>query len=116
MKLLYILLLLPSLLFGQLLQEKDKQLHFAAGMLSSAAGYTFIYNKTGDKKKAMAGAVAASLLAGIAKETYDNINGGAFDKRDILATGLGGVTVSITIPILSRKTKKKKRRTRYPSD
>ena len=108
MKLFYILLLSPTLVFGQLLQEQDKQLHFAAGMLSSAGGYTFVYNKTGDKKKAIIAGIATSLLAGIAKETYDNIKGGNFDGRDILATGLGGITVSTTIPIFSRKNKKKR--------
>ena len=108
MKLLYIFLLFPSLLFGQLLQEQDKQLHFAAGMLSSAAGYTFVYNKTGDKKKAMIAGIATSILAGIAKETYDNIKGGNFDERDILATGLGGITVSATIPLFTKNKKKKR--------
>lgn len=108
MKLFYILLLLPTLVFGQLLQEKDKQLHFGAGILSGSAGYTFIYNKTQDKKKAIIGGIATSLLAGIAKETYDTTRGNEFDGRDILATTLGGITVNVTIPLFANKKKKVK--------
>lgn len=108
MKLFYIFLLLPTLVFGQLLQEKDKQLHFGAGLLSGSIGYTFIYNKTQDKKKAMIGGIATSILAGIAKETYDSTKGNDFDERDILATALGGITVNITIPLFAKRKKKLK--------
>ena len=108
MKLFYILLLLPTLVFGQLLQEKDKQLHFGAGLLSGSIGYTFIYSKTQDKKKAMIGGIATSILAGIAKETYDSTKGNKFDERDILATALGGITVNITIPLFTNRKKKLK--------
>tara|TARA_B100000963_G_scaffold360342_1_gene390825 strand:- start:3078 stop:3410 length:333 start_codon:yes stop_codon:yes gene_type:complete len=108
MKLLYILLLTPTFLFGQLLNEKDKQLHFAAGMLTGAAGYTFVYSKTQDKKLAIAGGFVTSLAAGIAKEYYDNQNGGKADPRDILATSLGGLSVSVTIPLFTNNKKKRR--------
>ena len=77
-------------------------------MLSGAAGYTFVYNKTENKNKAMIAGIATSLVAGIAKETYDNIKGGDFDERDILATGLGGMTVSVTIPLFTKNKKKRR--------
>ena len=46
-----------------------------------------------------------SLLAGVAKEVFDNARGGVLDKRDILATGMGGLFVTFTIPVLQKKNK-----------
>jgi len=108
MKLFYILLLFPALLFGQLLQEKDKQLHFAAGMVTGAAGYTLVYNKTENKTLAILGGITSSVAAGLAKELYDNQNGGKADPRDILATSLGGLSVSVTIPLFTKNKKKRR--------
>ena len=53
----------------------------------------------------MIGGIATSILAGVAKETYDSTKGNNFDERDILATALGGITVNITIPIFTNKKK-----------
>ena len=36
-----------------ILTEHDKQLHFGAGMITSALGYTWSYNKHQNKKRAM---------------------------------------------------------------
>ena len=102
-KLLFFFLLAPSLVFSQLLQEKDKQLHFAAGALSGTVGHLYFFNKTQDKKTAIIAGISTSLLAGLAKETYDASQGGKFDGRDILATTLGGITVNITIPLFTKK-------------
>ena len=110
MKLFYILLLFPTLIFGQLLQEKDKQLHFAAGMISGAAGYTFVYNKTENETLAIFGGITSSLAAGLAKELYDKQNGGKADPRDILATSLGGISVSVTIPLFTKNKKKRRKK------
>ena len=88
-----------------ILQEQDKQLHFGAGMITSALGYTWSYSKYQDKKKAMITGIATSILAGVAKETYDNMRGREFDERDILATTMGGVAVSITIPLFKKRRK-----------
>ena len=43
-----ILLLIYLPIHGQqfILQEHDKQLHFGAGMITSALGYTWSYNKS----------------------------------------------------------------------
>ena len=35
-----------------ILTEHDKQLHFGAGMITSALGYTWSYNKHQNKKRA----------------------------------------------------------------
>ena len=52
-----LILFIKTTMFGQstynpfvLLKENDKQLHFSAGMVTSAIGYTWSYNKHQDKK------------------------------------------------------------------
>lgn len=89
---------------------KDKQLHFAAGILSSSVGYDYVYSKTKDRKKAFAAGILASLLAGVAKETYDSTQRrNKFDPKDLAATALGGLTLSVTIDIDNLLKKKKKK-------
>ena len=90
-----------------ILQERDKKLHFAAGSIAGAFGYDMSYQMHRNKTKAIITGICTSLLVGTAKEVYDNSNGGIFDKRDILATGMGGVFVSFTIPLLQKKKKKR---------
>ncbi len=90
---------------------KDKQLHFAAGMLSSSVGYDYVYSKTKDRKKAFAAGILTSVLAGVAKETYDSTqSGNKFDIKDLGATALGGVSVSVTIQLFNKKKKKKNKK------
>ena len=90
-----------------ILQEHDKKLHFAAGSLAGAFGYIWSYQKHKNKTKAIITGICTSLLAGTAKEVYDNSQGGIFDKRDILATGMGGVFISFTIPVFQNKKNKR---------
>ena len=66
-------------------------------------------DKINNKTKAIITGICTSLLAGAAKEVYDNSQGGIFDKRDILATGMGGVFVTFTIPLFQKKKKKKEK-------
>jgi uncharacterized protein YfiM (DUF2279 family) len=90
---------------------KDKQLHFAAGMLSSSVGYDYVYSKTKDRKKAFAAGILTSVLAGVAKETYDSTQpGNKFDIKDFGATALGGISVSVTIQLFNKKKKKKNKK------
>ena len=90
-----------------ILQEPDKQLHFGAGMITSALGYTWSYNKHQDKKRAMITGVCTAFAAGVAKELFDGgIRGGYVDHRDILATTMGGITMSVTIPLFQPKKKR----------
>tara|TARA_A200000159_G_scaffold146263_1_gene152497 strand:- start:520 stop:912 length:393 start_codon:yes stop_codon:yes gene_type:complete len=110
-----LILFIKTTMFGQstynpfvLLKENDKQLHFSAGMVTSALGYTWSYNKHQDKKRAMITGLCTSLVAGITKELLDNIRGGDFDERDIFATTLGGVGMSVTIPLFQPKKKRNK--------
>ena len=82
----------------------DKQLHYAAGVVSGAVGYELIYRITKDKKKARWGGYATSILAGTLKEVIDSQQlGNRFDPNDLLATTLGGITVGITIKLFDKR-------------
>ena len=91
-----------------ILTENDKQKHFVAGVVISGISYEWGLKKFEDKKKAAAFALGMSLAAGIAKESYDNWRGfpSYFDDRDILATMMGSVT--ITIPLFAVHKPKKR--------
>ncbi|MGB5458925.1 MAG: hypothetical protein WBM85_03120, partial [Eudoraea sp.] len=56
--------------------EEDKALHFAAGAFSGAAG-ALIASKISKRNRiwTVTGSVAASLMAGLAKEAIDKGNG-----------------------------------------
>ena len=84
---------------------KDKKLHFAAGNIAGAAGYFYSYNKHQNKKRAMVAGICSAFAAGVMKEMFDASQGGYVEHGDILATTLGGVTVSVTIPLFTKKKK-----------
>tara|TARA_R100000458_G_C8051746_1_gene98589 strand:- start:200 stop:529 length:330 start_codon:yes stop_codon:yes gene_type:complete len=87
--------------------ERDKQLHFAAGVISSSAGYTYVYSKTKNKKKALIAGIGTALLVGTLKEIIDSTEkNNRFDKNDLGATVLGGVTISVTINLFNKRKKK----------
>ena len=44
--------LIPSLVLGQLMTERDKQIHYAAGAFVSTVTYDIVYKKTKSRKKA----------------------------------------------------------------
>ena len=83
---------------------KDKQLHFAAGMIASSTGYGYVWNKTKDKKKALIAGIGTAILAGTAKEILDSRQANnKFDIKDLTATTLGGITIGVTINLFKRK-------------
>ena len=87
-----------------ILTEHDKQLHFGAGAIVSTLGYTWSYNKHQDMKRAMITGLCTAFASGVLKELYDGgIRGGYVDHRDIFATTLGGLTMSLTIPLFQPK-------------
>jgi len=90
-----------------ILTEKDKQKHYTAGVVISTLGYQYGLHRFKDRKKAALFAIGCGLTAGIAKESLDNWRAGNyFDERDLLATLMG--SVSITIPLyIFQKPKKK---------
>jgi uncharacterized protein YfiM (DUF2279 family) len=89
--------------------EQDKQMHFMAGSLASGFGYTYVFEKTQDKKKATLAGIGLAILAGTIKETIDSKQrGGKFDFQDLTATTLGGITISVTINLIKNDRKNKK--------
>ena len=93
--------------------EQDKQLHFLAGGLASSYGYTYVYSKTQDKKKATLAGIGLAILAGTIKETIDSRqHNNKFDMEDLAATTLGGITISVTINLIKNDRKNKKIRKR----
>ncbi len=97
-----LLLLIQFSVRGQI--EQDKALHFAAGAFAGAAG-ALIASKVTKRNRfwTVTGSVAASVLAGLAKEAIDTGNGGEWDNGDLGATALGGVTVGVSIELFSKK-------------
>ena len=110
MRLYVILLLIPFFTFSQFFNEQDKQLHFAAGNITGAFGYVLSYKKHQDKKRAIITGICTAFAAGVAKELFDGaIMNGYVEHKDILATTLGGITISTTIPLFQKKRKKRYR-------
>ena len=73
--------------------QEDKQKHMAAGTVVSLVSSSF-YSSQLDFTPAESfwAGVATSLLVGVGKELYDSQKGSTgFDKKDILATGIGGI-------------------------
>ena len=85
--------LLSTFTFAQI--QKDKQLHFAAGVISGYVG-----EKVFDTPESP---IISAFAVGLGKEIYDEISYGGFDDFDLFATTLGGVVI-----YLVNKPKKKK--------
>lgn len=91
--------------------REDHVLHFGAGMVSGAAG-ALLASEISNKNRfwTFSGAVAGSLLAGLAKEAID---AGQPDNRwsnsDLGATVLGGVTVGVTIDLFTARARKRRK-------
>ena len=102
-----ILFMLTTNMVGQnfILQESDKQIHFAAGMVTSAAGYHWSYKKYNNKTRAQITGILTSISAGVLKELYDSRTGGTVERRDVLATMMGGAAVTVIIPLFQKKRK-----------
>tara|TARA_R100001530_G_scaffold15848_2_gene14048 strand:- start:1422 stop:1790 length:369 start_codon:yes stop_codon:yes gene_type:complete len=106
-----ILVLIAIVANGQI--EEDKQMHFMAGSLASGFGYTYVFEKTQDKKKATLAGIGLALLAGTIKETIDSQQkNDKFDIGDLAATTLGGITISVTINLIKNDRNNKKIRKR----
>ena len=83
---------------------KDKKLHFAAGTIAGSAGYTYVWQKTKNNKKAVLAGIGTALLAGTVKEIIDSTEkNNLFDTKDLAATALGGITISVTINLFNKK-------------
>jgi len=111
-KILYVLIaLFVSIASAQI--EQDKQMHFMAGSLASGFGYTYVFEKTQNKKKATLAGIGLAILAGTIKETIDSHQrNDKFDIGDLAATTLGGITISVTINLIKNDRNIKKIRKR----
>ena len=105
LKLTLALLFLSAITYGQI--AADKKLHFMAGAGVSAVTYVVVLKITKDTKKAFYYSLGASILAGVAKELIDEKKYNGFDSKDLLATSLGGLTVSFSLNLFSEQQKKK---------
>lgn len=86
----------------------DDKLHFGTGALISATTYTVVYSVTKNKKKAFWYSFGMATLAGLSKEIYDSTKKlNRFDTGELVATSLGGLTMSTTINLFVGKRKKK---------
>ena len=90
-RLVIIATLLSTLCFSQI--QQDKYYHFGAGVISEYTGSKLNFP------------IGSAFVIGFAKETYDYIDYGRFDSKDLLATTLGGIAVSVTIPLFRKKRK-----------
>lgn len=97
--------------------QQDKILHFGIGALSGAAGALVAYELSNKNRFwTVTGAVATSLLAGIAKEAYDERKSNSWDNADLGATVLGGITVGVTIELFTKKNGKSYQSNRNTQD
>ena len=96
-----ILLLATSISYGQ----QDKKLHFIAGAGVSAITYVAVLEITKDTKKAFWYSLGSSILVGLAKELIDEKEYKGFSSRDLIATSLGGLTLSTTLNLFHKKQK-----------
>ena len=71
---------------------KDKYYHFVAGATTAAVANGINVPK-----------VSSAFAAGFAKESFDYIQYGVFDTKDLLATTLGGIIVNYIIKLIKKK-------------
>lgn len=72
--------------------EKDKYIHFTAGVAISHGSYPFFRKYLKNKDGAWIYSFSLALLAGAAKELYD-LDKTGFDPADLAAATLGGLTI-----------------------
>lgn len=97
-----IFLFLCTNLFSQI--PKDKILHLYSGAFISS----WCYATKQDNHPVIYG-LSGGLIAGVAKESYDKLNGNKFDVNDIKFTLIGSLTSVVIIETI-RKIKNKKSR------
>jgi hypothetical protein len=74
--------------------DKDKYVHFGAGVLISHVSYPLFNHYLHDKNKAMWYALGLTVLLSVGKEVYDKDRSG-FDNGDLAAGTLGGCTILV---------------------
>ena len=92
-RLITIATLLSALSFAQIGQ--DKYYHFGAGVITEYTGQKLEFP------------IGTAFMAGFGKETFDYIQYGKFDKKDLLATTLGGFAIHLTIKLINKPKNEK---------
>ncbi|MGB5556087.1 MAG: hypothetical protein WBM83_15635 [Flavobacteriaceae bacterium] len=108
----YILFFVLCCLFGTVRSQiewgPDKAKHLAAGVvIGSLGGYAAHKVFKGDKTWMWVGAVGSSLVAGLAKEAYDQYDYGVWDNGDVLFTTLGGIVSGVALNLLLKKSRRR---------
>jgi|TARA_R100001463_G_scaffold44521_1_gene92467 uncharacterized membrane protein len=89
-------------------QDIDKKAHYFAGGFVGAITYNFVYEETQDRNKALLSSIASALLVGTIKEIADSQEqNNYFDGKDLLATGLGGLSIGLTFDLINKKNEKR---------
>ena len=112
-KLLFLLLLIPTLSFSQLqignwTVEEDKMLHYIGGVAITSIAHDLIFEETKDKDKAVIYSIATTLALSTFKEVF--IDNGKVDGDDIAAGMYGALTVGVVISLDDIFKKKKRKR------
>jgi len=108
MKYLLIILLIPTLSFGQMGSDTK---HKIAGHITSLTVGHVVYYKTRKLWISVGAAFLSGVLVGIAKEEYDLYNDGYSTKEDIYDTSWGGAVGTVNFIMtfdLNKGSRKKK--------
>ena len=87
-RLVIIATLLSTLSLAQI--QKDKYYHFTAGVITEYTGQKLDFP------------IGTAFAVGFGKETLDYIQYGKFDKKDLLATTIGGFALHLTIKLINK--------------
>ena len=88
----YRLIIIATLLstFSLAQIQKDKYYHFTAGVITEYTGQKLDFP------------IGTAFAVGFGKETLDYIQYGKFDKKDLLATTIGGFALHLTIKLINK--------------
>lgn len=75
----------------------DKVKHFFLSALVQSVSYSTLRIAGVEHDRALVGASAATIAAGIAKEVHDSRRGGRFDVRDLVWDLAGGAAAAVVL-------------------
>jgi len=96
-KALIIFFMITNMVSAQIIQQ-DKLLHMGGSYVISSGVAAVVYDRTNDKKKALASGLITAMVVGLGKEIYDRKHGDP-DINDMIANSVGASLGVITIRI-----------------